>query len=485
MATLAETVWYEGVSASPLTVVKPGGFEPGQILIAVIVGFNSPLSELTAPGDWTEKGSYTNVNNYSGKVFVHAYDAGDPATWDFTYNAADSVCLALLRCANSEAALVVTTRVTDAMFSSEDSPSVTPTAGNDLLICLLSQGEWFDHFTHVVPVGMSYSGQTTNTYLALVAAAEQLSSPAPTGVRTWTSLDTGGSGVGGLSIAVASTAPEPDLYLPGKDLPPHLIYRLFARKRSLEVSPIPIVGHVATGAVAVGTTSCAAAYPPGIEAGDALWLGGGACHSTVVTFPVISGWTLIYDLELGGGAIGAGTGPRRVGLYYRLADGTETGTVTVTPTGGSDVVQASITCWRPTTGKVFSVIYEFGQDTSPGAPTSVGAGSLLGETAGDVMLVFTVQPADTNISSQTMNATGATYGTPVEHVDTGTTTGDDQRCSWVSRPITAGTAIAATVYTATSTQSAGCLFLRLREAAPPAGSAEHPPFMTSQYAGYY
>ncbi len=231
------------------------------------------------------------------------------------------------------------------------------------------------------------------------------------------------------------------------------------------------VAHVATGAVAAGTTSCTPAYPAGISAGNGLWLGVGACDPTVVTFPAISGWTKLFDVSLGGGVHGAGTGPRRVGLYRKdVVLGTETGTVTVTPTGGSDVCQGAITCWSVAAGKIFDVIYETGQDAAAGSAISITAGSLIGETVNDYMVGLVVAPANANLSSQTFTATGVTtYGTALEHIDTGSNLGDDDRLSWMSRGlITAGTATAATVYSSTATGTAGCVFLRLREADPPA-----------------
>lgn len=226
------------------------------------------------------------------------------------------------------------------------------------------------------------------------------------------------------------------------------------------------VSHVATGAIVAGTTDAAPGYPAGIQANDALFLGVGASSSAVVTFPAITGWTLIVDLALGGGTIGAGTGPRRVGLYRKdVVDGAETGTVTVTPTGGSNVCSGAISCWRVAAGQAFSVVYETGQDTVAGTAASATAGSVIGETANDAMVGWIVGALNSNLSSQTFTATGATYGTAVEHVDAGTTNGDDQRVSFMSRPISSGTASAATVYTTGNIGTLGVVFIRLREAA--------------------
>jgi len=246
------------------------------------------------------------------------------------------------------------------------------------------------------------------------------------------------------------------------------------------------VTHVATSAVASGTTSCAPSYPAGLQADDAIWLGVGSCHHTVVTFPAITGFTKLFDVALGGGTIGAGTGPRRVGLYRKdVVTGSESGTVTVTPTGGSDVVQGAFTAWRVAAGKIFEVVYETGQDTVAGSAISITAGSVIGETVNDYMVGLVVAAANANLSSQTFTATGVTtYGTALEHIDTGSNLGDDDRLSWMSRGlITVGTATAATVYSSAATGTAGCIFLRLREVDPPASSA--PMYVLSQYAGFH
>ena len=228
------------------------------------------------------------------------------------------------------------------------------------------------------------------------------------------------------------------------------------------------ISHVATGTIVAGTTAASPAYPAGIAAGDALFLFAGACNPAAVTYPTLSGFTLVLDLSLGGGSHGAGIGPRRMAVYRKdVVDGTETGTVTVTPTGTSDMILAGITCWRVAAGRGWDVAYASGSDTSPGTATSITADAVLGEATGDVMLGGVCGPTNSNMAGQTFNATGATYGTASEVGEIGTNNGDDGRLAILQRPITAGRATAATVYSATSTQSAGCIFVRLREVSLP------------------
>jgi len=230
----------------------------------------------------------------------------------------------------------------------------------------------------------------------------------------------------------------------------------------------------ATGTNVFGTTSAAPAYPTGIQADDAVFLAAGACHSTVVTYPAITGWTLIYDLALGGGVIAAGTGPRRCGLYRKdVVDGTETGTVTVTPTGGSDVVGACIIAVRATS-KNMAVTYAQGQDTSAGTATSITADSIQDQAINDLMLGWGVVPANTNISGQAFTATGATHAAAAEFSDAGSASGDTVRCSWISSAVTAGLATAATVYAASSTHSQGEFFICIKEVVTPQAKSRRP-----------
>ncbi len=231
--------------------------------------------------------------------------------------------------------------------------------------------------------------------------------------------------------------------------------------------------HVATSTIVFGTTNATPTYPAGVTAGAGLWLLAAASDPGTVTFPAITGWTKAAEATLGGGTLGAGTGPRRLAVYRKdTVDGTETGSgPTVTPAGGSGVVGVTITCWTVAAGKVFDVAYATGEDTTAGTATTATASAVLGEATGDVMVGLVAAPSNVNMSGQTFTATGATYGTATELQETGSTNGNDMRLAAIQRPVTAGTASAATVYAATSTQTAGIIFIRLREADPPTGAS--------------
>lgn len=212
-ADVAETVWYNEDSASPLTVSKPAAFAAGQLLIVVTVhDASAGLADLTADAGWTNKGSY-NVTGSQGKVWSHPHDGGEPASWGFGYNGGASMCAGLFRITDPDPAttVVVTSRTIASNAASEDSPSLNPTGPDDLLLCLLANTGGNSAFSSTHPSGMTDLGQTqfSNLYMGLAAAKELLPNSSATGVRTWTSVSPTGRQGGALSIAVASVSAEP------------------------------------------------------------------------------------------------------------------------------------------------------------------------------------------------------------------------------------------------------------------------------------
>lgn len=223
------------------------------------------------------------------------------------------------------------------------------------------------------------------------------------------------------------------------------------------------VTHVATSTIVAGTTTVDAVVPTGFAPGNLLIMAVGAKPDTV-TFPTISGWTKQVDQAVGSGTAGVGTGPSRIGVYTRTADGSEGATVTVTPSGTSNVVEAGIGAWSYGAGSGWSLDTAYGSDTTSDTSFSATADHVLGETAGDTMWFTLVGTADTNFGSVNVAATGATYGTTTERTDVGSSNGNALRLNIADRPITAGTATAASVATSTASSATvgGAGFVRLR-----------------------
>lgn len=210
-ATVAETVWYQEDSLSPLTVSKPASFGVGQMLVVVIVQHNNPSAQtdLTTPSGWTFQGALDGTL-VDGKVFSYVYTGSDPATWDFPYKSTADVVAGLFRITGADVAtptLVVST--TPATVSSPmDSPSVTPTGTDDLLLALISDICNGTILAATFPSGMTDLGlgEVTGHFMSSRAAYQQLSSGSATGVRTWTSVSPTGVEGGTWTVAVKSAA---------------------------------------------------------------------------------------------------------------------------------------------------------------------------------------------------------------------------------------------------------------------------------------
>lgn len=211
-ATVAETVAYSEDSASPLTVSKPASFGAGQMLVVAIVQHNNPSaqSDLVQPSGWSTAGALDGVL-VDGKAFYYTYTGSDPASWDFAYKSTADVCAFLFRITSADVStptLVVSTTPTTSVSSPMDSPSVTPTGTDDLLLALISDICNGTVLAATVPAGTTDLGLTevTGHFMSSRAAYQQLSSGSATGVRTWTSVSPTGITGGTWTIAIKSAA---------------------------------------------------------------------------------------------------------------------------------------------------------------------------------------------------------------------------------------------------------------------------------------
>lgn len=219
-ATVAEIVWYQEDSASPLTVSKPASFGVGQMLVVAIIQHNNPSAQtdLTTPTGWTFQGALDGTL-VDGKVFSYVYTGSDPASWDFPYKSTADVVAGLVRITGADVAtptLVVST--TPASVSSPmDSPSVTPTGADDLLLAIISDICNGTVLAATAPSGMTDLGlgEVTGHFMSSRAAYQQLSSGSATGVRTWTSVSPTGIEGGTWTVAIKSAASAGAVVTPG------------------------------------------------------------------------------------------------------------------------------------------------------------------------------------------------------------------------------------------------------------------------------
>lgn len=230
----------------------------------------------------------------------------------------------------------------------------------------------------------------------------------------------------------------------------------------------------ATAAGTQGTTSCPADYPGSVQAGWLLLL-----HVSSKYPPnspsTPAGWTLLAQATGGSGASGVDSGQVYSTVYYRIADGTETGTVTVTVTSGNSCRCRMIWLTKDS-AKTWSIAAAIGSDSSADGSWSVTGDANPGITAGDFLLALSTANMDTaTFDTHAMSATGATIGSATERYDLAATTGDDLRIFAATADVTAGPASAAPVYTATPTggsPAGAAVIVRAREYFNEALSAE-------------
>lgn len=233
------------------------------------------------------------------------------------------------------------------------------------------------------------------------------------------------------------------------------------------------------GTVASGTTSLSVAYPASISAGDLLVLC--ICNKFPANGPSTpAGWTLPTDGQRSGGSgvDGNDSGNVFATVFYKEADGTESGSLSVTITSGDCAVGRML---RYTKGAgAWQISAVNGTDTTPGVGSwNVTAGADPGIAAGDFVVTCSAVNANsaaTNFSSHAMTVTGATVGTDTARLtgtgDTpsgGTSLGNDCTLAIADHEITAGSSSAAPAFSmayagGTAASPAGAtVFLRLRE----------------------
>lgn len=230
-------------------------------------------------------------------------------------------------------------------------------------------------------------------------------------------------------------------------------------------------GAIGTGAG--GTTSCAPTYPTGISSATSELLcfvtGRSNTADTAPTMP--AGWTKIADLEGGTGTWGVDTGTRRAAIFRKdTVTGSETGTVTVSLAGSTaNTLYASIVRFERPAGHTLDVAVATAQDTSNDTSLSLAASSSLSWAASDLLAYCIAQNIDTGThSSQSITASGVTFGTRTNHRSQAVTNGNDHRHLVESVPVTTGSGSSAPTYSATLSASGSgpAAFVRLRSIAP-------------------
>lgn len=244
------------------------------------------------------------------------------------------------------------------------------------------------------------------------------------------------------------------------------------------------ITYQSAGTAAYTTTTFTVAHPASVVAGDLLVLVIGQKPSTANSGGVDTpaGWMAITSLTGAGGygaTLGADTGNTNIYGYYKVATGTESGTNLSITTTNHNVGFAQI--YRLSTDGIgWEVVGTTGSDTSAGS-VSVTFSSNPGVTSGDYVIAAMCIPTDvttpSQFSAEALSATGATFGTVTEVGEFDTATGNQVGGFTARAAVTAGTASAAPVMTATAggttTNVRGpAIFIRIRDVpVPPAANA--------------
>lgn len=230
------------------------------------------------------------------------------------------------------------------------------------------------------------------------------------------------------------------------------------------------------GTAATGSTSVAAGYPSGIAAGDLLVYGvSNKFPSNGPTTP--SGWAQNGQAQGGNGSAGGDSGDTYSTVLTKEAVGSESGSLSVTITGGDTAVGRMLRLTK-SSGNPWSLASTTGaQNTVSTTITTTGAADP-GVQAGDVVLVFFAPNTDSRtFDTATLTVPGCTVGAATEQFES--YNGGGNFCGLVvySFPIVSGTSSGAPTFTCaasgtgTNSPCGGITFLRVRADPPPPISA--------------
>jgi hypothetical protein len=185
---------------------------------------------------------------------------------------------------------------------------------------------------------------------------------------------------------------------------------------------VSITNQSATGALQAsqGSTSIDVAYPSPKAAGWIAVLMAAVKESAAV-FDAVSGFEFIGSRAGGEGTAGDDVGTTRLAAWYRILDGTESGSVNVTNDVGVSAAGA-MSIYAPTDGRRFvtpPVALAGSDDTHAADWNPTGFGTWPSAVApGDMILsAFSADnDAIQSITSRSLTQTGITFGTPSNNV---------------------------------------------------------------------
>lgn len=225
------------------------------------------------------------------------------------------------------------------------------------------------------------------------------------------------------------------------------------------------IAFVSAAAASTGTTSVSPAYPSTPAVGN-LILCFIASKEPASDPTHSSGFTLLAKHDgVSGGAVAANAGPTSVYIFVKESDGTESGTVTFTISGG-DASVGRMALYSKATGNAWNYAnYTSGEDSTSGTSVSVAGSAGIDLAAGDFILgAFSGTRGNTTASAQSFSATGATFSGASERIDSSNSSSPGCMLLVSDAVVTVGSNNTPTAAWTTAASTQGpAVILRLRE----------------------
>lgn len=223
----------------------------------------------------------------------------------------------------------------------------------------------------------------------------------------------------------------------------------------------------AQGASATGTTSMDVPYPASISAGELL-----ACAIVTKYHPngpaTPAGWELSANGGGGAGASGVDSGTVDGRWIYKIADGTETGNLTITNASANAMIGRMVRLTKAAS-KNWGVASGIGSQNSATTSWSV-ATTLTDILLGDFVFAMAgVNGNTTSYSAEAITGTGLTLSSETERTDQASAQGDDLHLVTSNHIVSGSMTSGAATFSMTAAGSTGntpagvVVLLRLRE----------------------
>lgn len=247
------------------------------------------------------------------------------------------------------------------------------------------------------------------------------------------------------------------------------------RFKPLRASKTPSGGGPAGTVSYIGGTGILAASSPGTTvqftvpnvAATRMAILSACMKPSNTAFDSITGWLPIASVAGGTGTEG-GTddAPTRVGMWYRILDGSETTTPIF---GGTSclVIQGVIDVYSSSTGLWATPVFSSGDDITHGGNHDITTVGSIATAAGDFLIAAFASDTDNAgaISAPYVTQAGATLGTATLRSRNLSGTGPDNGIASIDAPVTAGaTAVVAAGYTRSNIDCGPAIVARLRAA---------------------